>query len=969
MAINRLQAALAAVTNEVTLAAAQINFDFSLVKNEAPKEYRSLGESLSEKRKDEAESGQIHTTARRLGALFDGICPPTPNLMKAYGTRVSEISRIVKRNSPAECESAMFAQYLGADGTSIWAAATSVTSSTSAIQVQLLACMLARLFDPPESISIWFELVKDRRDEVASSFEKNQEIPFSVLAAASQAEISRNQLAQWDASARAWLRTADSIKIKEQKQLMLILDNLGRPVNEDIRVYSSVISAWRSSLMIMEKLVRGIPQAVENNGEAMLGLASWHIYPDMVVLGSQQPDLRMNDNVVTPGGVLTVGLYTYSSPPGHENKSGIFWSLSLNHLRYYGKPVLRQRELNSNTSRVDFDQFSQAVFGCLLGSWQLPIAQISEAANVISAIAAVLESGDPVEKVSTDLRKTVSLRPATHWFRMIGEAAQKFQKADGDVKDQNMRLVKLGHRRSKVFVSPPPDSKSISKYPNVNFHPFKITDSPNPYFGLQDPATFLRGFRSDEDRVRYLRKFAAPIPDKAIADIYIRYKWNGLYVCATAIPSQNPFGKGYERWFPEALAEDHNDNGSLDTSFIPTILGERCHFQGSREFYHESNFFIRYEKENKYKRFNFLFGDSDYAALFINQERSLPQNIGLDSVPLEDVLWCINTGMMSLHDRASSLSSVIDSATTDYLRIFGTVNQIYRELPGTTLDIGVLDRPILATQWAANLLRTEEDVECNRETALSCITYFETGISDVSPEHLRDVFAMSSGDSIYISERVLCDPWEVAPGYKFKRILGNFGRSGVTMLIPPQNPMIREVDSGAWKVINNNTFNNLEEDHFARTSLHLSFTEYYRSVDLGLRGEQDIRVAILESVLSVYDTGKWVADLDIIGAMQSARLARIDDIYPRSEKCSIESHDEEAVSLENWDEVLDLPIGTSVVRAKGNPLARLAVTAVLTQLHKNKDVVKRIWICPPRDRMCILCLLKTSTSKDKVLVY
>lgn len=46
IAIGRLQAALAALTNEVTITAAQINFDFSLVRTEAPKEYRSLGETF-----------------------------------------------------------------------------------------------------------------------------------------------------------------------------------------------------------------------------------------------------------------------------------------------------------------------------------------------------------------------------------------------------------------------------------------------------------------------------------------------------------------------------------------------------------------------------------------------------------------------------------------------------------------------------------------------------------------------------------------------------------------------------------------------------------------------------------------------------------------------------------------------------------------------------------------------------------
>ncbi len=44
MAIGRLQASWFGMTNEVSLSAAQLNFDFTLVKCEAPKEYHQLGE-------------------------------------------------------------------------------------------------------------------------------------------------------------------------------------------------------------------------------------------------------------------------------------------------------------------------------------------------------------------------------------------------------------------------------------------------------------------------------------------------------------------------------------------------------------------------------------------------------------------------------------------------------------------------------------------------------------------------------------------------------------------------------------------------------------------------------------------------------------------------------------------------------------------------------------------------------------
>jgi hypothetical protein len=69
-----------------------INLDFSIVKTSAPKEYQGLGNALSRSRRENAEEGPLHRTARRLGALFEQIIPSMPDLAKAYGERVSEIA-------------------------------------------------------------------------------------------------------------------------------------------------------------------------------------------------------------------------------------------------------------------------------------------------------------------------------------------------------------------------------------------------------------------------------------------------------------------------------------------------------------------------------------------------------------------------------------------------------------------------------------------------------------------------------------------------------------------------------------------------------------------------------------------------------------------------------------------------------------------------------------------------------------
>ena len=90
--IGRFALAAASATQETTLALASLNFDFSLVKIEAPVAYSRFGSAVSTKRNREAENGSTHVTARKLGALFADDVPQIPNLSHIYGLRVSEIA-------------------------------------------------------------------------------------------------------------------------------------------------------------------------------------------------------------------------------------------------------------------------------------------------------------------------------------------------------------------------------------------------------------------------------------------------------------------------------------------------------------------------------------------------------------------------------------------------------------------------------------------------------------------------------------------------------------------------------------------------------------------------------------------------------------------------------------------------------------------------------------------------------------
>ena len=246
-------------TQESTLALANVNFDFALLKIEAPREYKDLGEALSIKRRSAAEHGTTHKTARILGSLFEQTLPSTPSLFKAYGSRASEIASSPLVNPKGGKVHGPFAEHTGVDGTTIWAAAT---SGRGAVATHLLACMLARIWDASEAVSIWEQIVDQRKKEL-SVWDESDAIPLQSLARA-HLTLTREQLADWDASARAWLRAADEAKKLSQKQLMLIIQNLTIPVNKDMDVYASVMQAWKTAMITMDKLVEGSSQSVQN---------------------------------------------------------------------------------------------------------------------------------------------------------------------------------------------------------------------------------------------------------------------------------------------------------------------------------------------------------------------------------------------------------------------------------------------------------------------------------------------------------------------------------------------------------------------------------------------------------------------------------------------------------------------------------------------------------------------------------
>lgn len=758
MAINRLQASLAQATNEITVAAANINFDFTLVKYEAPKEYQVLGNNLSSKRKHDAELGSSHVTARRLGALFQGVCPSTPKLVKAYGSRVSEIAEAAKKKSASD-SAGIFAAHSGVDGTSIWAAAT---SSVTALHVQLLACMLARFWSAPEATATWVELIKERKKDIARRYEDEEVLPFAMLTAAAQSDIARSQLAEWDASARAWLRTADSIKTREQDQLMLILANVNIPVNNDMKVYSSVITTWKSALESMERLVGGMPQAINTCGPTMLALSAWHLYPDLLVVGHKQPEIQMRDPLVAAGGVLTVGL----GKPGDEDHRGVYWSLSLAHLRHYGHPVETKRRLDHESGRVTFSQFTQAVFGCVLGIWGLTGTDIAPASRFFIALDNALQKqkrrkdrglgGVSDDGMTSSTTAREYFKESSHWLHLMADAAHAYLDAISRENGTARQLVNLGLRRSSKFIK---------------------TRDLCPYFGLCQSPVVFSCLKGSEARIAYLRYVAAKLRAKVGSSAIIRYfesvapgssgGYRRLVRYATAIPGSKEHDmreciggnmlekRRHCRWF--SRRSDVNV-GSLPVGEYWTLTAQRdfailgLGWQTLDDGPGSIKTFRRRMPSGDWSTYHFIFGDFN-AGIFSEKSRDR----GRICIDVADLEWCLQSDAFSLDKLLARIDDIsrLRQDVLPTMRALSAAATVYKLIPAATLAITVLDRPLAESHWASYMAQeTQNTFGLTLPAALSCVAYLESGFCDIQPSLLTNVVALSSEDSLYISMQV-----------------------------------------------------------------------------------------------------------------------------------------------------------------------------------------------------------------------
>ena len=998
--LGQVTAAAVAARADTTIALANFNFEINLFTKriDPPPEYEAVGQHLAKSRLKEAQDGALHITARKLGLLFKSVLPTTPCLIKAYGLRASEISKSAKANPQGDASSyGPFANRIGADATTLWAAAT---SGHGAIQCYLLACMLARIWDAPEATSLWDEIIVRRKAEVAAKLEAEGEVSTDLMLAAAQ-QFPRSGLADWDASCRSWLRVADSEKSTQQNKLRLIVDNLDLSVNNKPDTYESVIAGWTTAMEEIEKLLGGIPRSVQGGG-VLLGLMAWHLYPDLECLSAPNPRVELKDPLLSGRGILTIGL----EPPQGKEARSVYWSLPLAHLRYYGLPVTKSCSTRtSERDRITVDELLFAWFSAYIKSWDRDPSISPEVIRYV---------GDVALRLHNSLKKTHAKDSALHeasgsvpeksqsWLLLLSEIANKWVTSLDQPRAQSLRI--LGRNFCDVAAAP--------------FQKIFTID------------TYLELAPELEDKIRLLREIAIGLDAQGGANEDYKYlivysydyggRHNDGFEIATAclefgiergVVNAAGTSRAYRRWIssptgssqqPEDIVLEariqqirgYNEEAGCHSKPYPifvkasiTQVGEMRFSQGS----HRRDRLrcietppIAMKLSGQTHSYDVVFGDYQSIALLcrrageafqpiIHQGRAQVKRVEPSpsyTLTMKKLMDLFKPDRVDFDLLAKQLR--LDFQTNASLLGMTFINSLYKELREATVDVRAAKVNLSKAHWVraafessrgrhSRLGRGRHETEVlppsdervdylapsSADTAVSfaCIAMMETGSFDFPPSELSSVFALCSADSLYIASALLRDPAHRDDRQVgITRVTGNIGRAGMALMISPPNPTVRNYDLDDWYQYQYQVFNGVLDDSFMGTSLQLSFTEWKQGLNVGTTGGKDIEAYFLETLISVYDRDKWIADLDILSTFRSKRLLTtfiahnicscsraISDTGTQTSNRSVEppvSKSMRLVSVSNFAEIIIAPSEPGIITATGNWQARLAAASI-----------------------------------------
>jgi hypothetical protein len=280
---------------------------------------------------------------------------------------------------------------------------------------------------------------------------------------------------------------------------------------------------------------------------------------------------------------------------------------------------------------------------------------------------------------------------------------------------------------------------------------------------------------------------------------------------------------------------------------------------------------------------------------------------------------------------------------------------LYADLPYATISTLILSRPLSAAHWLEQAYQTGNlRLELTLPQVFACLAMFDSGTVNLEPSALSEAFALSSGNSIFVTSAFLDDPAKKSNAANVRRIVGNIGESGISFLVAPPDPKTR-LPKMDWTLVKNEAFDGKLENNFTQTSVHLSFTEYQMPLKIHDKDSHiiDRPARLIETLVSVHDQGNWIGDLNLLEALDLYTdrlegpefdlrdLERLQcyggtcgemtfyQVVEKLRTCPYSHLAFPITSIDSWDELFDPPQeGILVVRAHKNWLTRLSLTGI-----------------------------------------
>ena len=739
-----------------------------------------------------------------------------------------------------------------------------------------------------------------------------------------------------------------------QTQLMLIVDNMYSELASKPSAYDEVMHIWKTSLEIVENLVSGVAQKAGNNG-SLLGLCAWHLYPNICTVGQKETMVLQKDALVKDGALLTIGL----DEDNQAKDPGLSWSMPLAHLRYYGKPLVSRTTLGTESARVPFRNILHVAIGGLSSTWEMTPFQPREVIEFLLNLGQSHQDRD--------------------WRSLFAREAKEYLNSVEKEQVEMNRLIKLGRRRHGRLLD-------------------ELEQHPPSFFGLRNLEVCL-GHVKNEDCVTLFRNLVKGLSSDvpAILKFYNKYELDNFekvftteYITFYADVPNNQRGNIYRRWIDISPLETDDARGTLQSSEVITIASkERLGFftnpvptkylewpnrsdpAGHRDFFKS---FVR-QHGKIWEDANYGFRttenyvpilDCENWSILIPSSMKHLQGEFLDRLSKRIVSAAEITKFLAPYVEQLTSPKTIHSKYFKSLHALATAAMIYNNMPEAEVSLSIIKEPLHKYHWAKISLL---EPFLGRERALAVIASFETGGLNLKLSDFIGVLAISVGNSIYATESLFHDPSEKVSPYKIRHVTGSLGKPGLALMVSAQDLEKPEAGLANWRLVNHHPFDGKLENSFTSTTLHLWLTGSEQPLNTLKYGARDQECFYVETVISVYKEGKKIADLDLLRFINGIRNF-VDKKFglhcmspadcQHKEKMKLDSTIKDLTSLDNWDEVLDLPEGAAIVRAHENWVARLAIASVLFSLHTP------VIISP--NNVCWACLRPALTDRTINLV-